>query len=67
MHLFGSIGFFLLFCGLTTEFAIFLFLKLFGYAISGRPLFILAVLAFLSGVQLITTGFLSEIHAMNLL
>ena len=58
MHLFGTIGFGLLIIGLPWLFSL---VKLLGYPIAGRPLFIVAVMAFLSGIQLITTGFLSEI------
>lgn len=60
MHLFGTIGFVLLIVGLGLG-GYFLLVKLLGYSIAGRPLFIVAVMAFLSGIQLITTGFLSEI------
>jgi glycosyltransferase involved in cell wall biosynthesis len=60
MHLFGGIGvfLFLLGCGLESYLCI---LKLFGYSISGRPLLVLGALMIVSGIQLITTGFIAEI------
>ena len=60
MHLFGSIGCYLLGLGVLLESYLF-GLKLMGYAISGRPLLVIGALAIVSGIQLITTGFLSEI------
>lgn len=60
MHLFGSIGFYLLILGFGMEFYL-LIIKLFGSSISGRPLLVLGALAIVSGMQLITTGFLAEI------
>ena len=60
MHLFGSLGFILLFFGVVLG-GYFTVLKLMGYAISGRPLFLLGAIAFIAGIQLISTGFLSEI------
>lgn len=60
MHLFGSIGFFLLLFGCGLEFYL-LSLKLFGYSISGRPLLVVGAIAIVSGIQLITVGFLAEI------
>ena len=60
MHLFGSIGVFLFFLGCFLE--LYLFgVKLFGFSISGRPLLVLGALSIISGIQLITTGFIAEI------
>ena len=38
-----------------------LLLKIFGHDIGGRPLFYVGILLIITGVQLITTGFISEI------
>ena len=60
MHLFGTLGFIMLFLGVLIDFYM-LILKLFGQSIGTRPLLILGVLLTLAGIQLITTGFLAEI------
>ncbi len=60
MHLFGTLGFLMLFIGVMIDLYLF-FLKLFGHDIGGRPLLILGVMLTLAGIQLITTGFLAEI------
>lgn len=60
MHLFGGLGFGMLFFGLLIDTYLFL-LKLFGYSIGARPLLTLGVMLTLGGIQLITTGFLAEI------
>ncbi len=60
MHLFGTLGFLMLFIGVVIDLYLF-FLKLFGHDIGGRPLLILGVMLTLAGIQLITTGFLAEI------
>lgn len=60
MHLFGSIGTFMLMGGGFIE-SYLLLLKIFGQDIGGRPLFYVGILLIITGVQLITTGFLSEI------
>ncbi len=60
MHLFGTLGFGMLFIGILIDLYLFM-LKLFGHDIGGRPLLILGVMLTLAGIQLITTGFLAEI------
>ena len=60
MHLFGTLGFGMLFIGVLIDLYLFV-LKLFGHDIGGRPLLILGVMLTLAGIQLITTGFLAEI------
>ncbi len=60
MHLFGTLGFGMLFIGVVIDLYLFV-LKLFGHDIGGRPLLILGVMLTLAGIQLITTGFLAEI------
>ncbi len=60
MHLFGTLGFGMLFIGILIDLYLFV-LKLFGHDIGGRPLLILGVMLTLAGIQLITTGFLAEI------
>lgn len=60
IHLFGGIGVFLLVLGCGLEFYLFA-LKMFGYSISGRPMLVLGALGIISGIQLITTGFIAEI------
>lgn len=60
MHLFGTIGVFLLFLG--TCFTSYLgVLKILGHTISGRPLLVIGAFAMISGIQLITTGFIAEV------
>ena len=60
MHLFGTIGVFMLIGGGLIE-AYLLSLKVFGSDIGGRPLFYVGILLIITGVQLITTGFISEL------
>ncbi|RTZ67928.1 MAG: glycosyltransferase [Aquificaceae bacterium] len=61
MYVFGSTGLFLLWLG----FLILLYLTVeklfFGESIGGRPLLILGVLLFLSGLQLLSTGIIAEV------
>ena len=60
MHLFGSLGFFLLILGFGCEFYL-LAIKLAGASLSGRPMLVVGAIAIVAGIQLITTGFLAEI------
>ena len=60
MHLFGTIGVALLFLGMTMM-GYLGFLKLLGYSVFGRPLLVIGAFSMISGIQLITTGFLSEV------
>jgi len=60
MHLFGTIGSLSLILGFFIEFYL-LILKVLGEDIGSRPLFMVGILLIISGVMLITTGFLSEI------
>jgi len=60
MHLFGSIGVFMLIGGGLVQ-TYLLLLKILGEDIGGRPLFYVGILLIITGVQLITTGFISEL------
>ena len=60
MHLFGGLGIGMFLLGSAIE-AYLLIQKLFGYAIAGRPLFYVGILLLITGVQLITTGFIAEL------
>jgi glycosyltransferase involved in cell wall biosynthesis len=60
MHLFGTIGTFMLTGGFLVE-SYLLLLKIFGQNIGGRPLFYVGILLIITGVQLITTGFIAEL------
>jgi glycosyltransferase involved in cell wall biosynthesis len=60
MHLFGSMGMASFGIGSMIEFYL-LILKTMGEDIGNRPLFMVGILMILGGIQLITTGFLSEI------
>jgi dolichol-phosphate mannosyltransferase len=60
MHLFGPLGFFLLFGGAAINLYL-LVVKLQGHDIGNRPLLILGVVFFLSGLQLLLFGILSEV------
>ena len=60
MHLFGGIGFGMLFAGGVINFYLFI-LKLFGESIGNRPLLMLGLLLVIGGIQLITTGFIAEL------
>jgi len=59
MHLFGTIGAFMFILGGAVE-SYLLLLKIFGHDIGGRPLFYVGILLIITGLQLITTGFISE-------
>lgn len=59
MHLFGTLGAFMVISGGAIE-SYLLLLKIFGQDIGGRPLFYVGILLLITGVQLITTGFISE-------
>ncbi len=60
MHLFGPIGFFLLMAGIVINVYL-LIIKLQGNDIGQRPLLTLGVILFLSGLQFILFGILSEV------
>ncbi|RUM45998.1 MAG: glycosyltransferase [Hydrogenimonas sp.] len=60
MHLFGSLGIPMLGTGLIIDLYMFI-LKLFGEHIGQRPLLTLGIFLTLSGIQLITTGFIAEL------
>jgi dolichol-phosphate mannosyltransferase len=60
MYFFGSIGGILLILGTIINFYLFI-VKLMGYSIGNRPLLILGVMLFLSGIQLIVTGFTCDL------
>ncbi len=60
MHFFGNLG--LLMCLIGGAIQSYLFvLKLIGEDIGGRPLFYVGILLLITGVQLITTGFIAEL------
>lgn len=59
MHLFGTLGAMMFLAGGAIE-SYLLLLKMFGQDIGGRPLFYVGILLLITGVQLITTGFISE-------
>jgi len=61
MHLFGTMGFFLLFIGIIINLYLFA-LKLMGEDIWGKPLLILGLITLLGGIQLITIGILAEVN-----
>ncbi len=60
MHLFGGVGFGMLFVGGLINFYL-LILKIFGQDIGARPLLLLGILLVISGIMLISTGFLAEL------
>ncbi|NDF12974.1 MAG: glycosyltransferase [Proteobacteria bacterium] len=60
MHLFGSIGFGMMFLGGFIEMYL-LVMKIIGQDIGGRPLFYVGILLLIMGVQFITTGFIAEL------
>lgn len=60
MHLFGPLGFLFLFAGIIINMYL-LVVKLQGHDIGNRPLLILGVILFLSGLQLLLFGILSEV------
>ena len=59
MHLFGTLGVLMFILGCAIE-SYLLLLKVFGQDIGGRPLFYIGILLIITAVQLITTGFISE-------
>ena len=61
MHLFGTIGFVLLFIGILINLYL-LVLKIMGEDIWGKPLLILGLITLLGGIQLITIGIIAEIN-----
>ncbi len=60
IHFFGILGLVLFIVGLI-PFLYLVGLKLTGHSIGGRPLLIISVLLILSGIQMFTTGIISEI------
>ena len=60
MHLFGGVGFAMLFSGALINLYL-LILKLLGENIGARPLLLLGILLVLGGIMLISTGFLAEL------
>lgn len=60
MHLFGGLGVASFGIGMMINFYL-LFLKLLGNDIGQRPLLTLGIVMVIAGIQLITTGFLSEL------
>lgn len=60
MHLFGGVGFGMLFAGGLINFYL-LILKLFGESIGSRPLLTLGLLLVIGGIELISTGFIAEL------
>jgi glycosyltransferase involved in cell wall biosynthesis len=60
MHLFGTIGIPMLIFGILINFYL-LFEKILGNDIGQRPLLILGVVLLLGGIQLITSGFITEL------
>lgn len=59
MHLFGGIGLILTIAGIFINLYL-LWLKINGHDIWGKPLIMLGMLLFLSGIQLITIGLIAE-------
>lgn len=60
MHFFGGLGLFLFLTGMLIN--VYLMLqKLMGASIGGRPLLFLGMVAIIAGIQLITTGFISDL------
>ena len=60
MHFFGILGLITLFIGGVIE-SYLLALKILGHDIGGRPLFYVGILLLITGIQLITTGFIAEL------
>lgn len=60
IHFFGTLGLILFTVGFI-PFLYLLGLKIAGHSIGGRPLLIISVLFILSGIQIFTTGIISEI------
>lgn len=60
MHFFGTVGAFMFGAGCLIE-SYLLLLKIFGNDIGGRPLFYVGILLIITGIQLITTGFIAEL------
>ncbi|MBR9860616.1 glycosyltransferase family 2 protein [bacterium] len=61
MHLFGGIGMVILSIGLLIN-AYFVYLKIMGADIWGRPMLLLGILLVMGGIQVITIGILAEIQ-----
>ncbi|MBN9543571.1 MAG: glycosyltransferase family 2 protein [Alphaproteobacteria bacterium] len=60
MHLFGTLGIIsFIISGLVSIYLV--TLKVMGQSITDKPLFYLFIITFMSGVQLITTGFIAEL------
>jgi hypothetical protein len=64
MHLFGAVGFLLLFVGVLINLYL-LAIKLMGHDIGGRPLLIVGMIFLLGGVQLLTVGIVAEVSIRN--
>ena len=60
MHLFGNLGIIVFTIGSAIEFYL-LIIKIFGQSIGTRPLFYVGMMAIITGVQLITAGFIAEL------
>lgn len=60
MHLFGTIGILSFVVGMLINFYL-LIVKMFGQDIGGRPLLILGAIMTLGGIQLISSGIISEV------
>jgi len=60
MHLFGTLGIVSLSSGVLINFYL-LILKILGYDIGDRPLLTLGIVLVITGIQLITTGFIAEL------
>lgn len=61
MHLFGTLGFGVFIIGMIIN-AYFLYRKLMGDDIWGKPMLLLGILLVLGGIQLITTGIIAEVQ-----
>ncbi len=61
MHLFGTMGLLLAFVGLVIN-TYFLFQKIAGHEIWGKPMLLLGILLVISGIQLITVGIIADIQ-----
>lgn len=60
MHFFGTVGVSFMLIGSTME-AYLLALKVTGHDIANRPLFYVGIFFLISGIQLITTGFMADL------
>ncbi len=61
MHLFGTMGLLLALIGLIIN-TYFLFQKIAGHEIWGKPMLLLGILLVISGIQLITVGIIADIQ-----